>query len=336
MVLLALLGCNPDDGAPPCVPEGDFQPGSVFVLNEGNFTFGNASVTYFNPTNGEVWQTIFEASNGVGPGDVAQSLTIVDQTGYLVVNNSQKIEKIDLNTFTVELTGTGFNSPRYLLPFGATFGYVSDLYEDQIYKVRLSSLDIAATIPVNGWVEKMIVVEDKIWACHKDGNREVLILNPDNDQIESAIPLGVDPNDILLDDKNTIWVCGTKEAPDYNTMLYRIDQSSQQVTDSIEISNDQPIAWLAIDSTNNWVYLLSKTVSRFEISSSQLIEEPFVAPAIGTRFYSIEVAPNTGEVYLGDAKDYLQEGEVLRCATDGTLLGSFSTGIIPGRIVFYP
>ena len=118
LVLLALLAatlfsCKPDKPVNPNV----YNLGSgVFVLNEGNFQFSNASLSFFDPQADTVCNNLFYKVNNAPLGDVAQSLAMADGKLYIVVNNSNLIYKVDANSLVCDTTKpfklTDFYSPR--------------------------------------------------------------------------------------------------------------------------------------------------------------------------------------------------------------------------------
>jgi hypothetical protein len=69
------------------------------------------------------------------------------------------------------------------------------------------------------------------------------------------------------------------------------------------------------------------------IDATELPSEPFIAPIVGASrslYYALGVAPDTEEVFVGDALDYQQCSIVYRFSYDGKLLDSFTAGVIAG------
>ncbi|MFT6747540.1 MAG: hypothetical protein ACJAZ2_001893, partial [Glaciecola sp.] len=114
----------------------------VYIGSEGNFQFGNASLSYYDINSNEISPKVYENANGSKVGDVLQSIHQKGNTLYLVVNNSGKVELIDQFTFKNKGTISGFSSPRYFLTVSNSKAYVTDLYASAIAVVDLNKLEI--------------------------------------------------------------------------------------------------------------------------------------------------------------------------------------------------
>src|SRR5690554_6465371 len=88
-----IFSCMKDDFRP--ISEFNTNSRAVFIVCEGNFMYGNASLSYYSPLQKKIENTIFIRANGIPLGDVAQSLTIYDKTAWIIVNNSGKVYAID-------------------------------------------------------------------------------------------------------------------------------------------------------------------------------------------------------------------------------------------------
>ena len=70
------------------------------------------------------------------------------------------------------------------------------------------------------------------------------------------------------------------------------------------------------------------------IYATKLPTEPFIRPTmtagIPSLYYALGVAPDTEEVYVGDALDYQQRSIIYRYSSEGELLDTFTAGVIAG------
>lgn len=319
-----------------CKEEKEIKPVSisekaVYVLNEGNFRTGNASITQYNPENGEVSQSVYQNNNnGLLLGDVAQSMVSYNGRAYVVVNNSQKIEVLNLNNFQRLGAITGLNSPRYILPLANGKAYVSELYADVLYIVDLESYQITGSIATGGWTEEMVWYQNKAFVAHLDSN-QIWVIDSRSDSLLFKIKTIGTPNSIELDGQNQIWVSCSGGANE--TGLQVFDPNTFQEIKRINYSSS--LNNLSIDKQNAFLYCTSGSLYKMSLSDTLFPSNPLV-DGTGKIFYSTAVDPSNGDVYFADAIDYQQAGLIYRYNAAGQLLAEFRAGIIPGYLFFKP
>ena len=79
-------------------PQPDAYAKGLFILNEGLFQLNNSTLSYYDYTMGEFTGDIFLDVNHRGLGDVGNDLQRYGSKLYIVVNNSNIVEVVDVNT----------------------------------------------------------------------------------------------------------------------------------------------------------------------------------------------------------------------------------------------
>tara|TARA_R110002096_G_scaffold21498_7_gene69871 strand:+ start:14225 stop:15259 length:1035 start_codon:yes stop_codon:yes gene_type:complete len=334
LALILTVSCRENDDDDPVVLDPNER--KVFVLNEGNFQFGNASISVFQPEKSEVKHFVFESNNSGRPiGDVVQSMEIIDNKGFIVVNNSSKIEVVDISNFKSLGSISPFNSPRYILPISKNKAYVSDLYEGKISIIDPEQQTIIGSISTGGWTEEMHLANNKAFVCHMD-SAQILVIDVQSDQIINRIKTPVEPNKILQDVNGNLWVaCSGGFSEDY-TALVQINPSNEQIIKTIT-SNDLSNSINNLEmhpSKSSLFYLMSGDLFEISISDSTLPSQALVS-GDGKLFYGLGVDVVANEIYVSDAIDYQQHGVVFRYDFNGNQISHFRAGIIPGDFIFY-
>lgn len=305
--------------------------GGVFILNEGNYGFGNAKLGYYNKAEGSTIVDLYQQTNATGVGDVLQSMYIFNQHAYLVVNNSAKIEVCDPVTLQKTSTITGFTSPRYFLPVSNNKAYVTDLYANKIWKVDLTTNTIIGSIPLNGWSEQMTEVFGKVYITNYT-NGKVYVLDEATDVLIDSISLVKGASTIVQDANAKLWVmCAGDGALSILPTLNRINPLTHSVELTLTLSG--ATSRLCANGTKDTLYFLNSGVYQFPITSSSISATPLITQ--GTyNFYGLGIDPQTSLIYVSDAVDYISYGKVLIYKPNGTYVKQFGAGIIPGDFWF--
>lgn len=315
----------------------------VFVVNEGNYNWGNASISFIDKSSGKVLQDVFNKVNGRSLGDVAQSMTVVGNRGYIVVNNSNRVEVINTKDCKSVTSILGFNSPRYITVVDENKAYVSNLHQN-ISVVDLNSNTIKTTIKTNSWTENMIQYQSSMFVNaigsfnEPNSNRraQVYIISTKEDRITDSIQTGKEPLGMVMDKKEKIWVLCTGGYDNFEPpALLRINPETRSVEKAFVFPAGQGApSKLCINPTGDTLYFLKGGVFQMPVNAATLPSEPFI-PSNGALFYGLAIHPNTGSLYVSDALDYVQNGRVLIFnQKTGEKRSEYPAGRIPGSFCF--
>lgn len=331
--LLILTACRKDKPADKIQAQVQVQQGGVFISNEGNFQYGNAKISYYNPADNSVTEDLFEPANNSKLGDVCQSLYFFNGKVYIVVNNSGKIEIVNEKTFVRTGTITGLNSPRYFQPVSNAKAFVSDLYANKLYVVDLNSLEISNQIPLAARCEEMAMIYGKVFVCCR-GSNKVYIVDAASEQLTDSIPLTDAPGSIVEDKNGKLWVMCSGKTGVSQAALYCINPQNKQVEKTLTFTQPAASPWrLNINRTGDTLYYLDNGVYRMPVSATQLPQQAFVSQG-SHLFYGLGIHPESSDVYVSDAIDYVQKGQILRFSSEGAEKQQFKAGIIPGHFYF--
>ena len=327
-------------------PSGTIGSGSVIIINEGGYGHGNANLSLYNPETKTITNNIFSLENGGAVlGDVAQCLYMINDTAYIVMNNSQEVVIADAkNNFkyidTIFLPGS---SPRFFLPVGGSKAYVTELYANKIWVVDFRKHKLLKTIPVTSRTEQLVAYGGKVYVVEATTPtfgtspipvHAVLMIDPVSDQIINSIPLQSDPGSMALTAMGKLFVLCPLDTPSNSASLYRIDAGTFAVEKKINFSPTRMPCLIRYSSFSDQL-LYSDIGGVFVMPPTDTVipMTPYIASQ-GWNIYGLNANPLNGDIYISDAVDYQQASHIWRYSHSGGLLDHFSAGIISNGVVF--
>lgn len=340
VLMILMASCSVDEVQPDTIWPENLGKG-FYVLNQGNYTAGNATLSFYRYDSAKMENNLFFRRNGIPLGDVAHSLTFWNNYAFIVVNNSSTIWAINSNTSIVAGKLSGLHSPRFVQVISSEKAYVSDLLTPGITVFNTASLQILGTIPTGKSTEQLLNFQNKVFAANWSDynqtapNNTIQIIDIVLDKLSDSIVVGKEPNSMVLDKFNKLWVlCSGGFMNEEIPALFRINAETNEIEarfnfSDIEISPEQ----LSINGSRDELFFINNGIFKMEVTDTELPLQPFIFE--GQRnFFTLAIEPQTGEILVTDAGNYTQNGYVFRFRSDGMLIDSVRTGIIPGFIGF--
>ncbi len=311
------------------------EDSGLYILNEGNFNWGNASVSWVKRDGSGLIQDLFQSTNGFLAGDVAQDLLFEGDTAYLVMNNSGKVIPCDLPSLkAMPAINTG-GSPRYLAVGENGTALVSDLYGNKLHVLNLRELRKTGEIQVWGWTEHLVYDGNGFLVCQRTAPfssvpaNALLWIGSDGLSVRDSVVLSQEPVHMVLRNRTepVVLLRGDTSIGD-RSMLIRITGEGRWDTLKIFESDARPsllaeaggkLYWL----DRNKIYQWNNGATSVAVSLSG-ISVP----------YALGADPLNGDIWIADALDYVRASRIWVYSESGSLKFQLSAGMISNKFIF--
>ncbi|NOR88513.1 MAG: hypothetical protein GQ527_12985 [Bacteroidales bacterium] len=323
-------------------PLGNYETG-IFIINEGNFGSGNGSISYINTSGQTIIPEIFQLENNRSLGDVVQSMKINAETGYICVNNSNKIEVVNYQDFSEQAVINNLPSVRFLSDDINGFSYASCWGSGGILKyINTSNNTVVDSIAVGSGPEGMFIAENKLFVANSGGldvDHTVSVISLATNEVIKTLEVGYSPKQFVKDQNGMIWVLcsGTGSWSSVGvkpSKLVQIDPISLETELEIELFADLQPGNIGIDHTGTVIVIGGgygvNGLYKIFVNSPETPTEAFIEGS----FYGFSVNSSNSEVFITDAGDYTNNGTIFHYSFLGEKLGEYEGGIIPNGAVF--
>ena len=312
----------------------------LFITNEGMFQYGNATLSYYDPETKQVANEVFYRANAMKLGDVAQSMTIRDGVGWIVVNNSHVIFAIDINTFREVGRITNLSSPRYIHFVSDEKAYVTQIWDNRIFIVNPKRYEITGYIECpnmtmeSGSTEQMVQYGKYVFVnCWSYQNR-ILKIDTETDRVVDELVVGIQPTSLVMDKNYKLWTItdGGYEGSPYGyeaPSLYCIDAAKFEIEKQFKFKLGDSPSEVQINGEGDKLFWINDDIWAMDVGADRIPVRPFLKYR-DTKYYGLTVNPRNGDVYVADAIDYQQQGIIYRYRADGEPVDEFYVGVTPG------
>ena len=330
----------------------------VIVVNSGNFSDNNGSLSLIQRNSSAVSFDIFQKENLRSISGGISAYSEVGDRGIILVDNSTAgkdlIEIVNAGTFksVATIPSLEIENPRniakasdskaYITAWDAT-GDFSNFYKNPGYVavLDLNTNKIAKKISVQNGAETILVIGNEAFVgCTGSGKTVLTVIDVLTDLKKSEIEIGRNPNLIGLDANNKLWVFAAGE-------LVKINPSNKMIETRIKITS--PVASkspssFVLSADKKTIYFTNSfydaadnfkqkgETHSFSINASSIsADKPFINRLFGG---GLAVDSQSGYLYAGLIPSLKQAGFVFRYKSDGVLIDSVKAEIGPSKFYF--
>lgn len=326
------------------LPDNGLKPEGVYILNEGSYGSATGDISFFDPDSMKIINNLFLNANGSPAGDILQDMLIHDTLGIIVVNNSNKIRIVNINTFKL-IKDISVTMPRRIVRASSTKAYIS-CWNGFLQILDLQQMAVTGSVAMpEQYPEGMLALGNRVyvalssgfdWGVVEGAHRGVAVVDVITDSVTCSIPAGYNPLELAYDEnRNRIYAaCGGSEftAPKAHGGIYIINASSHLLIDSI-ISKPGDAGPDTLYVSNIWItgnhcYFINHFAGPVTIFNMQ---SRYITGNISGNFYNVAVDPYH-DLILATTMSADGKLKVFNLALEPR--GEFNAGEFPSTIVF--
>lgn len=365
--ILFLQSCRKDeiiylsDSSTVTVPQPENNIKGFYLLNEGNMGMNSATIDQFDYQMGVYTRGIYSENNPnivKELGDVGNDIKIYGSKVYATINISNLVEVFDLHTGK-HIKAIHVPNCRYLA-FHDGKAYVSS-YSGRVAidpnaeigfvaEIDTLSLEVTRKVEVGHQPEEMVIHNNKLYVANSGGYRvptydtTISVVNIDNLTLLKNIDVAINLHRMRKDNDGDIYVSSRGDYNKTPSSLYIIDSQADTVKQHLNI----PISNMVIDEDKlyffgaNYTYQSGQGQVNYGVLNTrtkQVISNQFIQDGSEKNIlipYGLAVNPETKEIFITDAQDYVGTGYIYCYNSNGQLKWRTLGGNIPAHIAFIP
>lgn len=353
---LPMIRSEADFVATPTDPE---HIKGFFLVNEGNMGSNKCTIDHFDARTGGYLRNIYPERNPdvvKELGDVGNDIAIHDNRLYVVVNCSNMIEV--MNVYTARHIGS-INIPncRYIV-FEGDKAYVSsyagpvqidpEARPGKVVEIDTETLRITREVVVGYQPEEMVIANGRLYVANSGGyrfpnyDRTVSVVDLESFEVVNTIDVAINLHRMEKDRYGRIYVSSRGDYYGTGSDIFVIDATTEKVIGNLGIAASE----MCIDDdrlyaiSTEWNYTTGTngiSYAVYDTAKEERLPGNFITDGTDKEItlpYGLAVNPETKEIYVCDATNYVTPGYLYCFTPEGKLQWKTRTGDIPAHIAF--
>ena len=364
-IALAFVSCREEETIFPssdvsvAAPRSDGSIEGFYLLNEGNMGMNRASIDVFNYRTGNYTTDIYSERNPTVVkelGDVGNDIQIYGNKVYAVINVSNKVEVIDKWTAKrikkIDIPNcryvTFYKDKAYVSSYSGPVAIDPNAEIGFVAEIDTTSLEIKRKVTVGYQPEQMVVHNGKLYVANSGGyrvpnyDRTVSVIDLETFTEIKKIDVGINLYGMQIDSRGDIYVSSRGDYYNTPSNLFVIDTQ----TDEKKKQLDLPVLGMCLVDdllyfySVQWSYLTNSnkiTYGILDTKTKKIISDKIITDGTDKQImipYGLQVNPETKEIYITDAQNYVVTGYIYCFTPEGKLKWKTTAGNIPAHIAF--
>lgn len=365
ILFMSLSACREDeqiflsDSVQVALPMVGTRIKGFYQLNEGNMGMNRASLDYFDYTTGHYTRDIFSERNPEivkELGDVGNDIKVYGQKVYAVINVSNLIVVFDVRTARrikeIEVPNCRYlafwKDKAYISSYAGPVQIDPNAEVGFVAEIDTASLEVTRKVPVGYQPEEMVVHNKKLYVANSGGyrapnyDRTVSVVDLETFKEEKKIDVAINLCRMAIDERGDIYVSSRGDYKNTPSNLYVIDSTTDEVKQCLDI----PVGGMCIDGDKLYYYSVAYSMTSggnkvtygiLDTRTKRQITDRIITDGTDKDImipYGIAVNPETKEIFMSDAQNYVVTGFVYCFSPEGKLKWKTEGGNIPGHFAF--
>ena len=365
ILFMSLSACREDeqiflsDSVQVALPMVGTRIKGFYQLNEGNMGMNRASLDYFDYTTGHYTRDIFSERNPEivkELGDVGNDIKVYGQKVYAVINVSNLIVVFDVRTARrikeIEIPNCRYlafwKDKAYISSYAGPVQIAPNSEVGFVAEIDTASLEVTRKVSVGYQPEEMVVHNEKLYVANSGGyrapnyDRTVSVVDLETFKEKKKIDVAINLYRMAIDERGDIYVSSRGDYKNTPSNLYVIDST----TDEVKQCLDLPVGGMCVDGDKLYYYSVAYSMTSggnkvtygiLDTRTKKQITDRIITDGTDEDImipYGIAVNPETKEIFMSDAQNYVVTGFVYCFSPEGKLKWKTEGGNIPGHFAF--